>query len=96
MQRMVRPRPTNLESCLAVARPHNGESLSVSCRVVLRQSRTGVIKSGLGLIPEGEPLVVGAQDAQVGDLVGVFGQPGGAGLLEPGLEHMAMAALDHP
>ena len=38
---------------------------------------------------------MGAQDAQVGGLVGVVGPPGGAGLFEPGRQHRPVAALDH-
>jgi len=40
--------------------------------------------------------LVGAPDAQMGELVGVVGQPGGARLLEPGLEHVPVSALDEP
>jgi hypothetical protein len=40
-------------------------------------------------------LVIGAEHAQVGEGIGMFGQPGGAGLFEPGLEPMPMTALDH-
>ena len=47
-------------------------------------------------MPQGEPLVIGSEDTQVGDLVGVVGQPGGARLFESGLEDMAVAAFDHP
>jgi hypothetical protein len=34
-------------------------------------------------------------DPQVSDLVGVVRQPSGAGLLGPGVEHVAVSGLDH-
>ena len=50
----------------------------------------------VGLIPEMAPEAVGAEDAELGHGVGIFREPCGAGLFEPGLEHMAVAAFDHP
>lgn len=47
------------------------------------------------LIPQREPSVVGTEDPQVRDLVRVIRQSGGAGLLEAGLKHRAVSALDH-
>ena len=41
------------------------------------------------LVPEGLPLLVGADNAQVSDLVGGIGQPGRALLFEAGLDHLA-------
>ena len=40
-------------------------------------------------------MLVGAEDPEVGDLIGVLPEPGGAGLLEARLEHMAVSALNH-
>ena len=48
-------------------------------------------RSWLGSVPELRPLLVGAEDAQLGQGLGMELEPCGAGLLEPGLEHMAMA-----
>jgi hypothetical protein len=39
--------------------------------------------------------VVGSEDAQGCDLIGMVPEPGGAGLLETGMEDMAVTALDH-
>ena len=38
--------------------------------------------------------MIGAENAQVGDLVSVLGQPGRAGLFEPGLEAMSVTTFD--
>ena len=39
-------------------------------------------------------MVVGAQDAELGEGVGVGGQPGGAGTFEPGVQDVLVAAFD--
>jgi len=39
-------------------------------------------------------MAIGPEDAEVGHLVCVVGQPGGSGLFQACLEHMAVAALD--
>ncbi len=40
--------------------------------------------------------MVGAQDAELGDGVGVGGQPGRARSFEPGVENVLVAAFDEP
>ena len=41
-------------------------------------------------------MLVDAQNTELGQRVGVRGQPGGARSLEPGVEHMFVAAFDEP
>jgi hypothetical protein len=42
------------------------------------------------LIPQAEPLAVGAQNAKVGDVIGIYNQPSCSRLFEPSLQHMPM------
>ena len=46
------------------------------------------------LIPERVPLIVGAENAQLSDLIGVGRQPGSTRFFEPGVEDMTMAGFD--
>ena len=59
------------------------------------ERREGCDWKWVRLIPKRFPLTVGPEDSQVGELIRVVVQPGRARLLEAGLQHMAMATLDH-
>ena len=51
---------------------------------------------GLDGWPEGVPPLVDAQDTELGQRVGVGGQPDGARSFEPGMPDTLVAAFDEP
>ena len=57
-------------------------------------ARLEVVQELGGGFPEVFPEIIGADDAKLGEVVGVFLKPGSAGALEPGLKNMPVAGFD--